>query len=637
MGFILLILSFCGYLIFLLRYSKWSTASLPLFIISTSISILFCSGFFGLLFITAHCLIGLGVLLGILSLFTMRNNLPQLFIRFFDPGLVIFFLLAFFFYIKVSWSLFSEWDEFSHWGFAAREMFFQNSFTTANSALSLKIYPPGTALFQYLLTKFIGWSEGNAYWAQSLLILSGVVALIEGMDWRKWIQIFATLSVAFILVFIFGYGLQSLYVDNILGLLCGASIVSGIRSKNTAQRTILRLLPILFILPIIKAVGLMLGIFAAIILICNQVLKTKNTFWLDGQIKRKVILGILFILFLIAPIISTQVWGWYAKKSGFNVIFKTSFSLSQIEKSFSSDHATERDQETIGNFKKAFSIKRLNPENIFQRFSKRLGYRLTVSKFFFFLICSSVGVIVLSKSRRKRKLVIIGLILMFICFVTYTFGLLIMYLYSFGDYEGTRLASFERYMGIIFIAWTIVIWGYLLQVKHEKKYSPLILQSIIFFCIIFLFPERLLQFTFFTPKTLPLRTEIRTLLSNVTPNIEDDKKVYIVWQNTTGFEPWILAYELLPRITSARSMGWSLGRPYYSGDIWTSDWTLQEWSDRLASYDFLLLASVDSYFWERYYSLFKVSPNLKNEKLFRIIKGNKKVELEAVRNLEFKN
>ncbi|MCH1913297.1 hypothetical protein L9Z41_07230 [Leptospira noguchii] len=89
--------------------------------------------------------------------------------------------------------------------------------------------------------------RGNTYWAQSLLILSGVVAFIEGMGWRKWIQIFAALSVAFFLVFIFGYGLQNLYVGNVLGLLYGAAIVSGLRSKNTAPRTILRLLPIYYL------------------------------------------------------------------------------------------------------------------------------------------------------------------------------------------------------------------------------------------------------------------------------------------------------------------------------------------------------------------------------------------------------
>ncbi|MDI7205191.1 hypothetical protein [Leptospira santarosai] len=639
MGLVFLTFSFLGYLIFLIRYSKWSTTSMPLFIISTGILVLFCSGFFGLLLPVAWCLNGLGVVLGIISLYRTQNNL-KLFVRLLEPGPVVFLLSACFFYVKVSYhGSFAIWDEFSHWGFAAKEMFFQNSFTTVGSALLLKSYPPGTALFQYWLMKFVGWSEGNAYWAQDLLILSAVVAILERLVWRQWVQILVTLSVAFLLVFIFGYGLKSLYVDNVLGVLCGASIVSSVRSKTSISVTIARILPTLFILPLVKAVGVMLGIFAAIIIICDQIFKDKSIISFNSLIKKKIIFCTLSILAFLAPIVSSQAWGWYAKKSGFNVIFKTSFSLLQIEKSFSSNEATERDKITIDNFKKAIKSYKINPDSVFHGgVSERLGYTLTVRDSFFFLVFLSIGALVNESRRRERWRAVIGLLLIFVCFVVYTFGLLLMYLYSFGDYEGPRLASFDRYMGIIFIVWALVVWGFLFQVISKKrKYYSYILQSIAFICMLSLSPARAAGFIFFTPKTLPLRTEIRTLLSNVTPNIGDDKKVYIVWQNTTGLEPWILAYELLPRITSTRSMGWSLGRPYYPGDIWTSDWTLQEWSDRLASYDFLLLASVDSHFWERYYSLFKVSPNLKNEKLFRIIKGNKKVELEAVRNLEFKN
>ncbi|WP_061249393.1 hypothetical protein [Leptospira alstonii] len=631
MGLIFLTFSFYGYLIFLIRYTKWSTASLPLFITSTGIFILFCSGFFDLLLPVVWCLNGLGVCLGIISLYTARNRLAELLTPLLEPGPVIFFLFACFFYIKLSQALFEGFDEFTHWGFAAREMFFQDSFTTADSALLLKSYPPGTALFQYWLTKSIGWSEGNAYWAQSLLILSGAVVFLERMTWRQWIRILVTLGVVFLLVFIFGYGLKSLYVDNVLGLLCGASIVSCFRSETSGSVTIARILPTLFILPLVKAVGLMLGIFAAIILICDQILKGKNIVPVGSQIKQKFIFGVFCILALVAPIASAQTWGWYVKKSGYNVIFKTSFSFSQIKKSFSSDGASERDKETIANFGKTFGTKRINSESVFQRFSQRLSYRLTPSKSFFFFIFLSIGAVLAESRRRDRWRAVIGLTFMFTCFVMYTFGLLLMYLYSFGDYEGPRLASFERYMGIIFLAWAIVIWGFLLQAAdQEKKYYSYILKGIAFVCVLSLSPARAAGFVFLSPQPLPIRTEIRSLLSGVTSNIENDKKVYIVWQNTTGFEPWILAYELLPRITSTRSMGWSLGRPYYPGDIWTADWTLQEWSDRLASYDFVLLASVDSRFWERYLPLFRVTSNIKNEKLFRVIKGNRRVQLEAV-------
>ncbi|EMK10232.1 MULTISPECIES: hypothetical protein [Leptospira] len=634
MGFIFLILSFYGYLIFLIRYSKWSTASMPLFIISTGIIVLFASGFLDLLQPTLWCFIGLGICLGFISLCAARKNLIQLLTSLLEPGPVIFFLLACFFYIKLSGALFEGWDEFTHWGFSAKEMFHLNSFTKANSPLMFKSYPPGTALFQYWITKSIGWSEGNTYWAQSLLVLAGAVAILEGLTWRQWIRIILTLNVVFLAVFIFGYSLQSLYVDHVLGFLCGASVISCIRSNTSAPITIVRLLPTLFILPIIKAVGLMLGIFIAIIFVFDQIFKEKNIFSVSKPLKKKLIFGFLVILILATPIISARIWGWHVKKSGFSQVFETSFSISQIKKSFSSTEATDRDKETISTFKKAFQTYQINPENVLQIFSRRFVLKLTPLKSSLFLMVFGIAAIVIETRRQERRIAIVGFLTMFSGYTIYSFGLLLMYLYSFGSYEGTRVASFTRYMGIFLLAWTIVTWGFMLSTGEQKeKNSPKIVQGLLVIFILFLTPIKAALFAFTKPKPLPVRMEIKKILSNTIPNLKRGEKVYVIWQNTTGFEPWIVSYELSPRnSTSVANSGWSLGLPYYEGDVWTSDIHPKTWSENiLVNYDFLLLASVDEYFWSRYASIFKPTLNLKSNKLFRIVKKeNGKINLEIV-------
>lgn len=64
-----------------------------------------------------------------------------------------------------------------------------------------------------------------------------------------------------------------------------------------------------------------------------------------------------------------------------------------------------------------------------------------------------------------------------------------MYLYSFGSYEGTRIASFTRYMGIFLLAWTIVTWGFMLNTGEQKeKNSPKIVQGLLVIFILFLTP-----------------------------------------------------------------------------------------------------------------------------------------------------
>ncbi|KPA32792.1 putative membrane protein [Leptospira interrogans] len=245
-----------------------------------------------------------------------------------------------------------------------------------------------------------------------------------------------------------------------------------------------------------------------------------------------------------------------------------------------------------------------------------------------------IAAIVIETRRQERRIAIVGFLTMFLGYTVYSFGLLLMYLYSFGSYEGTRVASFTRYMGIFLLAWTVVTWGFMLSTGEQKeKNSPKIVQGLFVIFILFLTPIKSALFALTQPKPLPVRMEIKKILSNTIPNLKRGERVYVIWQNTTGFEPWIISYELSPRnSTSVASSGWSLGRPYYEGDVWTSDIDPKTWSENiLVNYDFLLLASVDEYFWSRYASVFKSTLNLKSNKLFRVVKKeNGKIDLEVV-------
>jgi hypothetical protein len=60
--------------------------------------------------------------------------------------------------------------------------------------------------------------------------------------------------------------------------------------------------------------------------------------------------------------------------------------------------------------------------------------------------------------------------------------------------------------------------------------------------------------------------------------------VYFINQNSTGFEKYVFAY-LLPR-NPVNYWCWSLGKKFYSEDLWTCDTTL---SKALPGYDYLFV------------------------------------------------
>ncbi|MFR5189969.1 MAG: hypothetical protein ACLTEH_01690 [Clostridia bacterium] len=69
---------------------------------------------------------------------------------------------------------------------------------------------------------------------------------------------------------------------------------------------------------------------------------------------------------------------------------------------------------------------------------------------------------------------------------------------------------------------------------------------------------------------------------------------------------------------------WNLGAPYFEGDIWTYDITVQEWEKKLIeeSFDYVFIAKSDERFVQDYGSLFAPDVDLTQieNKVFQVVK-----------------
>jgi len=167
---------------------------------------------------------------------------------------------------------FHLWDEFSHWGLAAREMAMFHHLPFHDSLILFQDYPPGAALFYYFCTMAAPYSEGLVYFGHFILLVAPLALLFGDMKWRDthW----AALTYAAVLLFlcIGGSQLSSIYVDSLLSVYFAMALYACF-SMPTSPGNLAFLIPALFLLPLIKKPGGFFAILCLVIILVDAVVR----------------------------------------------------------------------------------------------------------------------------------------------------------------------------------------------------------------------------------------------------------------------------------------------------------------------------------------------------------------------------
>lgn len=174
------------------------------------------------------------------------------------PGLVFFLFCGAAAYFLLRGRCFQWWDEYSHWGLAARTLFesgLMPCFSPDN--FLFPDYPAGAALFQYMFLKTVSpclFQEWIAIYAAVMLVAAGCTAALVRVGWRSRLLIPALLA-ALLLPQVFSVNLYSIYVDGMMGALLGYALaVSMLRRRPDMVISALWALPVLA-LPLFKPAG----------------------------------------------------------------------------------------------------------------------------------------------------------------------------------------------------------------------------------------------------------------------------------------------------------------------------------------------------------------------------------------------
>jgi hypothetical protein len=608
----LVVLGFVGYGTTLSRRLRWPIEVVPLTIVASAIVLTTMAGLVGALR-PAGLLLVIGGL-ALLAYEVRHVRWPDPWPPRLSPGLSLFALFALAVGGWFQSAAFAGWDEFSHWGLTSRTVIETNALPTADSPVIFKDYPPGTAAFHYLLTLGAEYSEPRVYIANALLPLAAFAALTVGAGWPRSLAAFAA---GYFGLFMFGRGLQALDVDPVLGSFFGCGLGAYILSSDNGR--VPRAIPIAMALPLIKSVGLLLGIFIALFIVVDQL-------WRGFPSKRLVT---LLALLALAPILASTAWKSHLKRVGASPTFVLPISPERIKNSFSAETATPRDRETITAFQRALTNEIITPlggeRNVVRQLvedevsHEAFANGLTVNQLLL-AAATFAGIVVLIQpgfSGAWRTICV--LLVLTVCGAVFGFGLLLLYLFSFSEYEGVRLASFGRYFGVYFLGASFVLFALLTAADvsgWRRAAANVAVAALVIGIVGMASHQSLSSATQGAAGLSDTRLLIKKILRDTMALTTPADRVYIVAVGTNGFEFYIARYELSPRRTNEGCF--SLGSPRSEQDIWSCRESAAEWAKTLERYDFALLGHVDQRFWDEFGALI---PGDRRGTLFRVVKG----------------
>ena len=506
-----------------------------------------------------------------------------------------------------------SWDEFSFWASSAKIIYTTNALFDQNSPIFFKTYPPIQQLFQYYTLNFLGWSEKYVLYAQGFWVLSGLLCVCGSLIQHK---LYASLAfvVSCCLPFYFGYSFSTIYSDALLGVAFAACLCLAFGINQDISRFRLIAFAICAAtLTLIKEIAVVLVFIATAVFLLKLIFGSQhdNSISETRRYCRGSYKALLFAIVGIttAIIVSSSTWSWYVRK----IDAVRQLTLPSVADLNQVGWQLRLNQTLTELWQRVLKPGYLQTNDFFVHARPSLVWTVVVLVFFSLLWA-------ISTDKRQRRLNI--LVICFLCLGSagYLIVLLISYLFIFTEYEGVRLASFERYISTYMLAWSVVIFACWIQrltsIKTTKLQKGLVTLALLI--IVCGAPRQFyveVRSINSVGQAQLLRETMEDFAAKAKLHMMPSDKIYFIAQNSNGLERVMFYYAMLP-YTSSTEWCWSLGQKYFEGDVWTCNTAL---ANLLKGYTHLALYRGDSQFWAQSGMLF--DPNYKginNTGIFKI-------------------
>lgn len=592
--------SFCIFnaVLFKIKFEK----SLPLnFFLIILILYFFALGGFLKYGVYGIWVISAGLLLASAFRFILSSEKKVLRTFIFTDGFFLFVAFFVFFVVHHYGRLFTSWDEFSHWGISIKSMYVLDDLSTNEYAhISFRSYPPGITLLEYFAMKTNGtFTEWLAYLMYDLLFVSLFIAFFDFEKIKKRRLRFISMLIVFFTLLGFRFILfdGSIYVDAMVAAFFAFGLLFIFTTDTFSKFDLAVLCSTISILPLLKDVGLFFAIILLIYFFIKQILLIK-----DKKITRAYFL-MCIVCVLIAPLLTKGTWKLAVVNSGMPQRFSAPLNMKDALLAVFSKTGTYQDT-VFKNFCKAFFKAELNS-------TARIDFSL-----FAFYSLGLFLLLFLRKYFQDKKIEFTCFVITAICTAAfYTFGLYLLYISRFSEYEAVRLASYSRYMSILILAYIVFFAVIFYKTLSTKK---VLIGLAIFSFMTLTVPILKYPMQFAAKSTLANRQPYQEIAAKIDVSNTVSPKIAIVSQANTGYDGLVLAYELFPNTTAK----YSLGPAKFDGDIWSRDISPNDWNTMLhaENYEYIIIFKSDEYFSENFRFLFADPAKIKDGSIFKINK-----------------
>lgn len=524
----------------------------------------------------------------------------------YKEGFIILSLMYLVIYISNYGVFYEAWDEFSHWGMFAKEMFNSDKlYCTSNLVFSHKDYVPAISIFEMLWCKLsLKYSDANTYRGMQMLQASMLLPLAttftrkeeKGILARIKNNAFGIITVFGVLLF-FGRSYHTIYQDLIYGIIVFYCIYIVVTEKNGFYKYFALTLS-LTILVLSKMTAMaFLPMIAIFYYVWNGLFEEK----LKPRIKKIACNSLLLVIPLCF-------WFCYKKYVDLYVVTNAGQTydglLTAIRDIFEGMNSNKREILFI-------VLRALFSEEVFWRIPIMLF--IAVVTIICYLLAKTQKDDIVSK---KVKLISLWVLLASLAYTIMTGGL---YLLIFSDYEAKILASYARYFCTIVLADILVI------VLIIFFYSNEIMQRIRFILTLIIIENSLmfLDLTQLMPgKLMGEEMLYGSEAEAINRYSGDNDSILIITYASSGYEGTVLRYYCSPRTIVSTNIG-----KISDEDIYGTDITPTQLVELASEYDMLYLYDYSKTFITEYKEAFANPGIIRKHRLYYSTVENGRIKL----------
>lgn len=510
-----------------------------------------------------------------------------------------------------------SYDEYSYWAYAAKVAIDQDSLYAVISNLgATRAYPPVSTIWHYIVSVFSGYSEPNLYIGLTILTFTYLMPIFMYIINKKsfTIVVFLLAAVFFPLIFNGSITYTLLYVDLLLGVLCGCAIIlEHYCGKHNLKRWPVIL--ILLIITMLKANGFVFSL-SLLLLFYLRELSTKKlsikNIW--NTLLPYILPGVLILVFFIA-------WRLFASSS---IIESVAYDYSLMPDTLKPDLLPKLEPQFILNFY----------NSVLSSVDETIVYGFINIPLFAYLVVMLFLIYRVDYKESKVKNIFWFLLPYIISYAVFFCLTALSLFVMFSKYEASTLASFGRYLAPINIALMIYV---LYRLSNSKEVTTIHILSISLIVLV-----GFSNITYFLTdikarrETMHISEARQADFAIINEKTSEDSKIFVINQSDENsiMPLWYARYYTYPRIVNSNpyAITWKIKTP-------SNEWDLQDWGltkkdfiNHIVDYDFdyVFFYSTTDELNDKLDDIIEGTKKIKNGDLFKIKKENDNIKLERV-------